>query len=352
MDHFGGRSSTCYTVVAAIKIVALLFMISVAVECIFYFRPCFWFLWGLLISLALFTITIIVKGAMYVFYYGLKIFMGSMKVAVYCLRSTTLFASDWALNLRIDLRSFSQLCCLCSIMIIVFHWNKHGARNVCDRVSSAVKEAKELFHSTFTVCNYHVRIIQGKLDRLSRRSSAGCVAAVFIKICVMFVVAAIVLKCVWVTIGNLFIICTCLFCSVVMVIFGDIRQILMNLDALFQNKPISFSKIFTGLSDGRICNRLPIDYLGVTDHLTALTSWLAPWRSKRPIDLLTAWLTHWLVDFVGKWLVRQATSRLNDLMTGWLIHSLRDWTTGCLTVLVNWLTQWETDWILFHLMSD
>lgn len=131
---------------------------------------------------------------MYVFYYGLKIFMGSMKVAVYCLRSTTLFASDWALNLRIDLRSFSQLCCLCSIMIIVFHWNKHGARNVCDRVSSAVKEAKEFFHSTFTVCNYHVRIIQGKLDRLSRRSSAGCVAAEFIKICVMFVVAAIVLQ--------------------------------------------------------------------------------------------------------------------------------------------------------------
>ena len=259
MDHFGGRSSTCYTVVAAIKIVALSFMISVAVECIFYFRPCFWFLWGLLISLALFTITIIVKGAMYVFYYGLKIFMGSMKVAVYCLRSTTLFASDWALNLRIDLRSFSQLCCLCSIMIIVFHWNKHGARNVCDRVSNAVKEAKELFHSTFTVCNYHVRIIQGKLDRLSRRSSAGCVAAAFIKIWVMFVVAAIVLNCVWVTIGNLFIICTCLFCSVVMVIFGDIRQILMNLDALLQNKPISFSKIFMGLSDGRICNRLPSD---------------------------------------------------------------------------------------------
>ena len=57
-----------------------------------------------------------------------------------------------------------------------------------------------------------------------------------------------------------------------MVIFGDIRQILMNLDALLQNKPISFSKIFTGSSDGRICNRLPIDYLGVTDHLTALTS--------------------------------------------------------------------------------
>ncbi|CAH3138354.1 unnamed protein product [Pocillopora meandrina] len=131
-------------------------------------------------------------------------------------------------------------------MIIVFHWNKHGARNVCDRVSNAVKEAKELFHSTFTVCNYHVRIIQGKLDRLSRRSSAG---SAFIKIWVMFVVAAIVLNCVWVTIGNLFIICTCLFCSVVMVIFGDIRKILMNLDALLQNKPISFGKIFMGLSD-------------------------------------------------------------------------------------------------------
>ena len=228
MDHFSGRSSTCYAVVAAIKIVALLFVIIIAVEGVFYFRPCFWFLCGQSISLAHFTIKIMVKSALYAFYYGLKILIGSMKVAIYCLRPITLFASDWALNLRIDLRSFSQLCCLCSIMIIVFHWKKHGARNVCDRVSSAVKEAKELFHSTFTVCSYHVRIIQGKLDRLSRRSSAAYVTAVFIKICVMFVVAAIVLKCVWVTIGNLFIICACLFCSAVMVIFGDIRQILKN----------------------------------------------------------------------------------------------------------------------------
>ena len=289
IDHFSGRSSTCYAVVAAMKIVALLFVIIVAVECVFYFRYCFWFLCGLSISLARFTFKITLKIAMFVFYYGLKIFMGSMKVVIYCLKSITLFAlysvfnvlrfliaypSDWALNLRIDLRSFLQLCCLCSFMKMVSHWNKHGARNFCDRVSSAVKKAKEHFDSTFTVCSYHLRIIQDKLDRLSRHSSTGYVAAVFIKICVMFVVAAIVWKCVWVTIGNLFIICAFLFCSAVMFIFEDIRKILKNPVALFQNEPISFSNIFKGLSDGRIYNWLPVDCLGVTDHLTALTSWL------------------------------------------------------------------------------
>ena len=154
IDHFSGRSSACYAVVATLKIVVLLFVIIVAVECVFYFRYCFWFLCGLSISLARFTFKITLKSAMFVFYYGLKFFMGSMKVVIYCLKSITLFAlysvftvlrfliaypSDWALNLRIDLGSFLQLCCLCSFMKMVFHWNKHGARNVCDRVSSAVK---------------------------------------------------------------------------------------------------------------------------------------------------------------------------------------------------------------------
>ena len=157
IDHFSGRSSTCYAVVAAMKIVALLFVIIVAVECVFYFRYCFWFLCGLSISLARFTFKITLKIAMFVFYYGLKIFMGSMKVVIYCLKSITLFAlysvftvlrfliaypSDWALNLRIDLRSFLQLCCFCSFMKMVSHWNKHGARNFVTGFLAPLKRPK------------------------------------------------------------------------------------------------------------------------------------------------------------------------------------------------------------------
>lgn len=298
MDRISGRSSAGYGAVVAIKIVAMLFMIVVAVECVYHFRSSFWLLCGLSISLARFAFKIIVSIAMYAFYGISKIVMGLLRVAIYCLRSTTLFAlygvftilhylitffSDWALNLRMDWRSFFQLCCLYGVVKMLLLWNKQGTRNFCvkisranevvkrrfdsmfsvisnhakitqhDKVSSALKKAKRYFDPMFTTFSSQARIIQEKLNRLSTHSVAGYVAAAAIRVCVMFFVTAIVVKCVWVAIRYLFILFICLFCLAVMFIFGDTRNIIIeNTSAFFQNIPISFGKIFMGLTNGRI----------------------------------------------------------------------------------------------------
>ena len=57
---------------------------------------------------------------------------------------------------------------------------------------------------------------------------------------------------------------------------------------------------------------------------------LAAWRT----NILPDWLTIWLIDWLADWL----TGWLTDSPTNWLT----DWLTDCLT---NWLTDLLTDWM-------
>ncbi|PFX24090.1 hypothetical protein AWC38_SpisGene25796 [Stylophora pistillata] len=178
-----------------------------------------------------------------------------------------------------DWRSFFQVCCLYCVVKMLLHWNKQGTGNFCvkiscaievvkrrfdsmfsvssnhakitqhDKVSSAFKKAKRYFDSMFTTFSNQARIVQEKLDRLSAHLFAGYVAAAAIKVCVMFFVTAIVVNCVWVAIEHLIIL---FFYLAVIFIFGDTRNIIENTSAFFPNILISFSKIFMGLTNGRI----------------------------------------------------------------------------------------------------
>ena len=211
MYHHLNRSSAA---VAVIKIAVILFMIIVAVETIFHLRSCFWLLCGYLSSLLCFAFVAIVKGAdmilmnvwvtsKYVFYCISKIFVGSITVAIYCLKLIMVFALngvftflryliisflDWALNLRIDWRSFGQLCFLCGIMKMVMLWGKHATRFICSNVSIGVKEAKRHFDSSFAVCSAETWIIIRKMDRLGGRCKAKMMAILIVVILLTFTV--------------------------------------------------------------------------------------------------------------------------------------------------------------------
>ena len=211
MYHHLDRSSAA---VAVIKIAVILFMIIVAVETIFHLRSYFWLLCGYLSSLLCFAFVAIVKGAdmilmnvwvtsKYVFYCISKIFVGSITVAIYCLKLIMVFALngvftflryliisflDWALNLRIDWRSFGQLCFLCGIMKMVMLWGKHATRFICSNVSISVKEAKRHFDSSFAVCSTETWIIIRKMDRLSGRCKAKMMAILIVVILLTFTV--------------------------------------------------------------------------------------------------------------------------------------------------------------------
>ena len=211
MYHHLNRSSAA---VAVIKIAVILFMIIVAVETIFHLRSCFWLLCGYLSSLLCFAFVAIVKGAdmilmnlwvtsKYVFHCISKIFVGSITVAIYCLKPIMVFALngvftflryliisflDWALNLRIDWRSFGQLCFLCGIMKMVMLWGKHATRFICSNVSIGVKEAKRHFDSSFAVCSAETWIIIRKMDRLGGRCKAKMMAILIVVILLTFTV--------------------------------------------------------------------------------------------------------------------------------------------------------------------
>ena len=211
MYHHLNRSSAA---VAVIKIAVILFMIIVAVETIFHLRSYFWLLCGYLSSLLCFAFVAIVKGAdmilmnvwvtsKYVFYCISKIFVGSITVAIYCLKPIMVSALngvftflryliisflDWALNLRIDWRSFGQLCFLCGIMKMVMLWGKHATRFICSNVSIGVKEAKRHFDSSFAVCSAETWIIIRKMDRLGGRCKAKMMAILIVVILLTFTV--------------------------------------------------------------------------------------------------------------------------------------------------------------------
>ena len=214
MNRLSQHSSAGNAAVVVIKIAVILFMIIVAVEAIFYLRSYFWLLCGYLSSLICFAFVVIVKGAemilmklwvtsKYVFHGISKIFVGSITVAIYCLKPIMVSALngvftflryliisflDWALNLRIDWRSFGQLCFLCGIMKMVMLWGKHATRFICSNVSIGVKEAKRHFDSSFVVCSTETWIIIRKMDRLSGRCKAKMMAILIVVILLTFTV--------------------------------------------------------------------------------------------------------------------------------------------------------------------
>lgn len=95
---------------------------------------------------------------------------------------------DWALNLRIDWRSFGQLCFLCGIMKMVMLWGKHATRFICSNVYIGVKEAKRHFDSFFAVCNIETWIIMRKMDRLSGLCNAKMIVILIVAILMTFIV--------------------------------------------------------------------------------------------------------------------------------------------------------------------
>ena len=95
---------------------------------------------------------------------------------------------DWALNLRIDWRSFGQLCFLCGIMKMVMLWGKHATRFICSNVSIGVKKAKSHFDSSFVVCSTETWIMIRKMDRLSGLCNAKMMAILIVAILLTFTV--------------------------------------------------------------------------------------------------------------------------------------------------------------------
>ena len=214
MNRLSQHSSVGKAAVAVIKIAVILFMIIVAVETLFHVQSYFWLLCGYLSSLLCFAFVAIVKGAdmilmnlwvtsKYVFHCISKIFVGSITVAIYCLKPIMVFALngvftflryliisflDWALNLRIDRRSFRQLFFLCGIMKMVMLWGKHATKFICSNVYIGVKEAKRHFDSSFAVCSAETWIIIRKMDRLSGRCKAKMMAILIVVILLTFTV--------------------------------------------------------------------------------------------------------------------------------------------------------------------
>ena len=268
MDHLSGHSSAGYAAVAMIKILAIFFLIIVVVECIFNFRSYFWLLCGYMCSLLYFAVVIVVRGAnmilvsawaifKYVFFSIGKMLLASTRISIYYLRSSMIFALNgpvtieiptrWTLNLSIDWRSFFELLCLYGAVRMVYFWIKYGTRSLNHKpVSSAVKGAKRHFYTVSTICTNYAKIIHDKLDRLSQHSLAGLAATAAIKICVMFVVTAVVVKCVWIMLGYLSTRSIQLLYDAAMFIIKGKRMLMNHMSASFENLLISFWKTYKG----------------------------------------------------------------------------------------------------------
>ena len=177
VDSLRRYSSADCAAVAAIKIFAIL-VIILTVQCVFHLLCYFCVFYGYLAVVSGASIILVKMWviSVWVLWYYWNLFLELIEAILCCLSSTTLRGvdtvvssfSDWALHLRIDWRSFWQLCSLCGIAIIVMLWIKHGTRVICGKVSGGMREAKRLLNYVFAVCSDHGRIIL----RLSRRCDA------------------------------------------------------------------------------------------------------------------------------------------------------------------------------------
>ena len=134
INLLSGHPSTGYPVVAAIKTVAMLFVIILAVQGVFHSPYYFCGLYGYFVVVSCANITLVKMWVSFewVLCFIWNLFPEPIKAILCCLSSTTLrgvvtvFSSflDWASNLRIDRRCFWQLCSLCGIVKMTIRWVK------------------------------------------------------------------------------------------------------------------------------------------------------------------------------------------------------------------------------------
>lgn len=188
VDSLRGCSSADCAAVAAIKIFAI-FVIILTVQCVFHLLCYFCVFYGYFAVVSGASITLVKVWVIFewVLCFIWKLFPEPIKPILCCLSSTTLRGvvtvvssfSDWALNLRIDWRSFWQLCSLCGIAIIVMLWIKHGTRVICGKVSRGVREVKRLLDYVFAVCSDHGRIILRLSGRCDAKMTVIIIAVIF-----------------------------------------------------------------------------------------------------------------------------------------------------------------------------
>ena len=126
INLLSGRSSTGYALVTAIKTVAILFVIILAVQGVFHLPYYFCGLCGYFVVVSCVNITLMKIWVIFkrVLCFIWNVFPEPIKAIRSCLRSTTLrdavtnFSSFWIG------RSFWQLCSLCSILKMTMLWVK------------------------------------------------------------------------------------------------------------------------------------------------------------------------------------------------------------------------------------
>ena len=188
VDSLRVYSSANCAAVAAMKIFAI-FMIILTVQCVVHFLCYFCAFCGYFAVVSVASITLVEMWVIFkwVLCFIWNLFPGPIKAILCCLSSTTLGGvvtvvssfSNWALNLRIDWRSFWQLCSLCGIAKIVMLWVKHGTRVIGGKVSRGVREAKRLFDYVFAVCSDHGRIILRLSGRCNAKTTVIIIAVIF-----------------------------------------------------------------------------------------------------------------------------------------------------------------------------
>lgn len=184
VDRLRGYSSADYPAIAAIKIFAI-FVIILTVQCVFHLLFYFCALYGYfaVVSNANITLVKLWVNFEWALCFIWNLFPEPIKAILCCLSSTTLRGvvtvfssfSDWALNLRIDWKSFLQLFGIVEIVIL---WVKHGTRVICGKVFRGVRKAKRFFDYMFTVCSNQGRIIL----RLSGRCDAKMTVIIIVVI--------------------------------------------------------------------------------------------------------------------------------------------------------------------------
>ena len=188
VDSLRGCSSADCAAVAAIKIFAI-FVIILTVQCVFHLLCYFCVFYGYFAVVSGASITLVKVWDIFewVLCFIWNLFPEPIKPILCCLSSTTLHGvvtvvssfSDWALNLRIDWRSFWLLCSLCGIAIIVMLWIKHGTRVICGKVSRGMREAKRLLDYVFAVFSDHGRIILRLSGRCDAKMTVIIIAVIF-----------------------------------------------------------------------------------------------------------------------------------------------------------------------------
>ena len=134
MKLLSGHSSAGYAVVTAIKTVAILFVIILAIQGVFHLPYYFCGLCGYFVVVSCANVILMKIWAIFkwVLCFIWDLFREPIKAIRSCLRSITLpdtvtiFTSflDQALNLKIKWRSFWQLCSLCGIVKMTMLWVK------------------------------------------------------------------------------------------------------------------------------------------------------------------------------------------------------------------------------------